>query len=184
MSAYTVVTGHQPDLQKMTRGQPVLEAQQLLDKHCFGPVPDGYFGDETERCLNEFKAAYGMTTDGLIDQATWGVLNAPPRMIFRLWGKPTRHANVVNWQVNNGGCPTIPAWTVISQSWAFDRNNITNVTPATDFATTSDQPIGTQEPFALDLLTFFTTDGQYSVVVAAGPDLETLDYDIVQGQVI
>ena len=126
MSAYAEVTGHQPDLQKMTKGQPVLEAQQLLDKHCYGPEPDGYFGDITERCLNQFKGAYGMVEDGLIDQTTWAVLNV---------------------------------------------------------ATTSDQPIGTQEPFSIDLLTLFSNDGQYTAVITVGPDTATIDYDVVNGQV-
>lgn len=184
MSAYVEVFGHQPDLQKMTRGQPVLEAQKLLDKHCYGPVQDGYFGDETERCLNEFKSAYYLYADGLIDQATWAVLNGPPSMVFRLWGQLARTQNVLHWSVNNAGCPTIPAWTVISQCWAFERANVTNLSQVVDFATTSDQPIGTQEPFSIDLLTLFANDGQYTVSVQAGPDLDTLDYDVVNGQVI
>jgi peptidoglycan hydrolase-like protein with peptidoglycan-binding domain len=184
MSTYTRVTGHQPDLQKFLMGDPVLELQQLLDKHCYGPEPDGYFGDKTERCLNDFKAANGMADDGIADQATWAVLNQAPRMLVRLYGTLSTSGNVMQWSANNVGCPTIPAWTVISQCWAFERANITNMSLAFDFATTSDQPIGTQEPFSIDLLTLFPNDGQYTAAVTVGPDTATLDYDVVNGQVV
>jgi len=184
MSAYTEVHGHEPDLQKMTKGAPVLHLQQLLDKHCYGPNPDGYFGDETERCLNQFKAGNFLMEDGLVDQTVWQLLNAAPRMIVRLYGSLTRSGNTMHWQADNAGCPTIPAWTVISQCWAFERANITNITAAVDFATASDQPIGTQEPFSIDLTSLFQTDGQFTAAVTVGPDTATLDYDVVNGQVV
>ena len=89
MGAYTEVNGHQPDLQKMTKGYPVNNLQQLLFKHCFGPVEDGYFGDETERCLNDFKVANGLSADSIVDQATWAVLNGPPQWVARFSGTPS-----------------------------------------------------------------------------------------------
>jgi peptidoglycan hydrolase-like protein with peptidoglycan-binding domain len=184
MATYTEVFGHQPDLQKFLKGDPVKELQQLLDKHCYGPEPDGFFGDETERCLNLFKGGNFMMEDGLVDQATWAVLNAAPVMIVRLYGSLSKSGNIMYWSANNAGCPTIPAWTNISQCWAYERAMITNATPAVDFPTTSDQPIGTQEPFSIDLLTLFPNDGQYTAVVTVGPDLSELDFDVVNGQVV
>lgn len=184
MSAYTEVFGHEPDLQKMMKGDPVLHLQKLLDNHCYGPEQDGYFGDITERCLNQFKAGNYLMEDGLVDQTVWTILNAPPRMIVRLYGSLSRQGNFLHWQANNAGCPTIPAWTVISQCWAFERANITNITAAVDFATTSDQPIGTQEPFSIDLVSLFQVDGQFTAAVSVGPDTDTLDYDVVGGQVV
>jgi peptidoglycan hydrolase-like protein with peptidoglycan-binding domain len=183
MSAYTEVTGTQPDLQKMTKGDPVKQMQLLLDKHCYGPEPDGFFGDQTERCLNDFKAAYGLPADGIVDQTTWTVLNGAPQMVARLHGSLSRSNHVLRWTVENAGCPTIPAYTVISQCWAFERANITNVSLAQDFGPNSDLPIRTQESFVIDLTTLFATDGQYTAAVQVGPDLATIDYDVVNGQV-
>lgn len=183
MAQYTEVLGFEPDLQKYTKGHPVKHLQQLLDTHCYGPEPDGFFGDITEQCLNLFKGGIGMTEDGLVDQATWAVLNAPPRIIARLYGSLATSGNVLYWSANNAGCPTIPANTVVTSCWAFERANITNITPAYDFGPTTDQPIGTQESFSIDLLSFFPADGHYTVAVTVGPDTATLDYDIVNGQV-
>ena len=94
---YTEVFGHEPDLQKMMKGDPVKHLQQLLDNHCYGPEPDGFFGDITERCLNLFKGGNGMLEDGLVDQATWAVLNAPPRIIARQHGPLSKSGNVLYW---------------------------------------------------------------------------------------
>jgi hypothetical protein len=184
MGAYTRVTGTQPDLSKMMMGDPVLEMQKLLDKHCFGPEQDGYFGDKTERCLNEFKSAYNMTADGICDSYTWSVLNGPAQMITRHHGTPHVHAGVLNWTAENIGCPTVPAYTTISQCWAFERNNVTNLSYAYDFGPTIDMPIGTTEPFAIDLLTLFPNDGQYTAVMTVGTTTEMKDYDVVNGHVV
>lgn len=184
MSAYTRVTGQQPDLQKMTMGDPVLELQRLLDKHCYGPEPDGYFGDETERCLNQFKTAYGMTDDGLVDQATWGVLNAAPRMVSALHGTPHINGWTLYWTAENVGCPTIPAYTTISQCYAYERADITNLSLAYDFGPTIDFPLRTTEPFSIDLFSLFPNDGEYTAVVTVGTTMGTVDYDIVNRQVV
>ena len=55
MSAYTEVTGYQPDLQKMTKGHPGQESAGIALQALLRPSVDSYFGDETERCLNDFK---------------------------------------------------------------------------------------------------------------------------------
>ena len=184
MSAYTQVTGQQPDLQIMTIGDPVLELQRLLDKHCYGPEPAGYFGAQTERCLNEFKTAYGMTADGLVDQATWGVLNAAPRMVSQVHGAPHISGWVLYWTAENVGCPTIPANTIISQCNAYDRTDITNLSYAYDFGPATDLPIRTTEPFSIDLFTLFPNDGEYTAVITVGTSIATADYDIVNRQVV
>ena len=112
MSAYTEVFGHEPDLQKMMKGDPVLHLQKLLDNHCYGPEQDGYFGEITERCLNQFKAGNYLMEDGLVDQTVWTILNTPPRMIVRLYGSLSRQGNFLHWRQQRG-MPAIPAWTVM-----------------------------------------------------------------------
>lgn len=184
MSAYAEVTGHQPDLQKMTRGAPVLELQQLLDKHCYGPEPDGYYGDQTERCLNDFKTAYGMTADSLVDQSTWAALNGAPRMVAQVHGTPNIQGWMLHWTAENVGCPTIPAYTTISQCYAYERANITSLSYSYDFGPTIDFPLRTTEPFSIDLFTLFPNDGEYTAVVTVGTTLATIDYDIVNRQVV
>ncbi len=184
MAAYTEVTGYQPDLQKMTRGYPVNNLQQLLLKHCFGPVDDGYFGDETERCLNDFKVANGLSADSIVDQATWAVLNGAPQWIARFSGTPTISGFLLQWTTENAGCGPIPAYTVTSKCWAYERANITTLSLDWDFGPNTDQPRGTTESFAIDLLSLFAADGEYTAVVQVGQDMETLDYDVVNKQIV
>jgi peptidoglycan hydrolase-like protein with peptidoglycan-binding domain len=184
MANYTEVTGYQPDLQKMTKGYPVHNLQELLYKHCFGPVVDSYFGDETERCLNAFKTANGLSADSIVDQATWAVLNGPPQWIARFYGLPTVSGFLLQWTTENIGCGTIPANSVTSKCWAYERANITNLSLDWDFGPTTDQPATTQESFAIDLFSLFPHDGQYTAVVQVGQDMQTLDYDIVNRQVV
>jgi Putative peptidoglycan binding domain len=184
MSAYTEVTGYQPDLQKMTKGYPVNNLQELLDKHCFGPVVDGYFGDETERCLNAFKTANGLTADSIVDQATWAVLNGPAQWIAVFHGAPSVSGSLLKWNTENTGCGTIPAYAVTSKCWAYERANITSLSLDWDFGPTTDQQASTQEPFAIDLFSLFPNDGQYTAVIQVGQDMKELDYDIVNQQVV
>jgi peptidoglycan hydrolase-like protein with peptidoglycan-binding domain len=119
MAIYTEVSGYQPDLQKFTKGYPVTNLQELLDKHCFGPVVDGYFGDETEQCLNNFKSANGLNPDSTVDQGTWAVLNGPPIWIAKFNGLPSINGVYLEWKTENTGCGTIPAQTITSKCWAF-----------------------------------------------------------------
>ncbi len=168
----------------MTRGYPVNNLQQLLLKHCFGPVDDGYFGDETERCLNDFKVANGLSADSIVDQATWAVLNGAPQWIARFSGTPSVSGFLLQWTTENAGCGPIPAYTVTSKCWAYERANITTLSLDWDFGPNTDQPRGTTESFAIDLLSLFAADGEYTAVVQVGQDMETLDYDVVNKQIV
>ena len=184
MGAYTEVTGYQPDLQKMTKGYPVKNLQELLFKHCFGPDVDSYFGNETERCLNDFKTANGLSADSIVDQATWAVLNGPPQWVVSFHGSPSVSGSLLKWTTLSTGCGTIPAYAVTSKCWAYERANITNLSLDWDFGPNTDQPATTQEPFAIDLFSLFPNDGQYTVVVQVGHEMKELNYDIVNQQVV
>jgi hypothetical protein len=105
-------------------------------------------------------------------------------MIARVMEWPEIRGNLLHWTAVNAGCPTIPAHTVISQCWAFERANVTNLSLVYDFGPTSDQPIGTTEPFSIDLLTLFPNDGEYRATIATAPDTYTVDYEVVGGVVV
>ena len=55
-------------------GSQVLEMQKCLCKHGFELKKDGQFGPVTEARLMDFQLAFGLVSDGICGNATWGSL--------------------------------------------------------------------------------------------------------------
>ena len=70
-----------PQLEEFDHGQWVHYAQERLQYHGFEPQDhkiDSYFGPMTKEAVRDFQGRYGLPTTGVIDRATWDLLEGTP----------------------------------------------------------------------------------------------------------
>lgn len=52
----------------------VVQLQDYLNQYGFAVSADGHFGPATTTAVKQFQTANGLTVDGLVGPATWGLL--------------------------------------------------------------------------------------------------------------
>jgi lipoprotein-anchoring transpeptidase ErfK/SrfK len=89
----------QPDTTLGAKGAPVIRAQILLARSHFScGEMDADFGSNLDRAIRAFQADRKLPVTGVVDQATWAVLNAdtaPPVMSYTVTPEDTRGPFIV-----------------------------------------------------------------------------------------
>lgn len=71
-----------------TRGEEVLHIQERLVAHGYRVATDGIYGPSSCNAIKALQALYSLTADGVVDDKTLAVLDAPPFIITQ----PSRQA--------------------------------------------------------------------------------------------
>lgn len=71
-----------------TRGADVRHVQERLVAHGYRVATDGIYGPASCNAVKAVQALYGLTVDGIVDDKTLAVLDAPPLIIVQ----PSKHA--------------------------------------------------------------------------------------------
>lgn len=74
LEIYSPIGNNLPTLRRGARGQYVVYLQQLLNKHGYGLVCDGDFGNITLDAVRRFQSKNKLVADGIVGKLTWGCL--------------------------------------------------------------------------------------------------------------
>ena len=101
-----------------SKGPDVTRLQNLLNQKSIPSpnlVPDGDFGNKTDKAVRAFQKAKGLTPDGIVGPKTWGALDGPPVKVGGSGGSGSNNgSNNGNGSNNNGDTSDTP-WITIAR---------------------------------------------------------------------